>query len=225
MIKRTLLATFIILANPVFADTAVNDYDCSIDELKGYIEKKSEGLVQRKSAIQTWETFKKTNTRTAASEAGGISPNSSGKSEDCNYFWGDLDDITYNSGDLGSTIGDILSGNMSGIVDKAVGRITEVTDSMISEIKKGLCKRLSTGYVKKEVYNYGNKTMDSLTGYDIGDVTDPNLNGYINSALKNTYGSTGKLLNVFDPSIDSSRGRGILKESDRQMESILKITN
>jgi hypothetical protein len=230
MFKKTLLAAFIILANPVFADTAVNDYDCTIDELKGYMEKKTEGLVQRKTALATWEEYKSSaSTPTAASsggatKGGATNPDGTPATEQCDYFWGDIEDIKMDKTDTGGILDDILSGNMSGIVDKAGERITTVTDGMIDEIKKGLCKRLSTENVKKTAYKYGNGAMkDATGGYGLGDVTDPDLNGFVNDALKGSYGNTGKLINVFDPNVDAKRGSAIMKEGDRQMRSIMEM--
>jgi len=236
MFKKTILA-FIITSTTTFAiaDTAVNDYDCTVDELKSYIEKKSESLVQRKTAIAPWEAMKRAETApTAASTAGAVTPNNNNgtgvgagtptATKDCNYFWGDLEEITYDKGSLDGILGDILSGNMSGIVDKAAERIGEITEGMISEIKKGLCKRLSTDNVKETLYDYGDNQFGKVTnGMEIGEVLDPDLNGFINDALRGSYGNTGKLINVFDPNVDAKRGNVILKEADRQMESILRM--
>lgn len=229
MFKKTLLSLCITLSfsSGVIAatDKVVNDYDCTVEELQSYIGKKTEGLVQRKSPIPVFDEFVKRNTaRSSAGTAGGPVQGSGGEaSEDCNYFWGDLEKVKFKKPNSG-LIGAILSGDISAILNKSKERVYDIATGMAEEIQKGLCERLSTDNVLETVTDYGDEALENATGgYDSGDITDPDLNGMINGGLKGSYGSVGKLINVFDPDLDKNRSGAILKETDRQMESMMKF--
>lgn len=229
MFKKTLLSLCITLSfsSGVIAatDKVVNDYDCTVEELQSYIGKKTEGLVQRKSPIPVFDEFVKRNTaRSSAGTAGGPVQGSGGEAaEDCNYFWGDLEKVKFEKPDSG-LIGAILSGDISAILNKSKERVYDIATGMAEEIQKGLCERLSTDNVLETVTDYGDEALENATGgYDSGDITDPDLNGMINGGLKGSYGSVGKLINVFDPDLDKNRSGAILKETDRQMESMMKF--
>lgn len=233
MFKKTLMSTLIILSfSAAFAATdnsskVPNDYDCTIDELKAYIGKKTESLVQRQTAIAKFDDFKKGNVaRTSAEKAGGkadpaTNPDGTAK-EDCNYFWGDLEDIKYEPKDDSGILDAILSGDVGAIVNASKDRITDIAEGMGEEIKKGVCKRLSTDNVQKTVIDYGDKAIKSGTGgYGVDDVTNPDINDMINDGLSGGFGSTGKLINVLDPAQDSRRTGAIFKETDSQVNKML----
>lgn len=229
MFKKTLLSLCITLSfsSVVIAETdkVVNDYDCTVSELQSYIGKKTEGLVQRKTPIPVFDEFVKKNTaRSSAGTAGGPVKGSGGEAEeDCNYFWGDLEKVKFEKPDDG-LIGAILSGDISTILNKSKERVYDIATGMAEEIQKGLCERLSKDNVLDTVTDYGDGVLEEATGgYDSGDITDPDLNGMINGGLKGSYGSVGKLINIFDPDLDKNRSGAILKETDRQMESMMKF--
>lgn len=231
MFKKTLITTLIVLSfSAVAAEKAVNDYDCTIDELKSYMGKKTESLVQRDTAIATFEDFKKGNVaRTSAATAGNPASGSTGtgtgtETEDCNYFWGDLEDISYEPQDNSGLLGAILSGDIGSIVNATKDRIYDVATGMVDEIKKGVCKRLSTENVKKTVIDYSDDALKKSTGgIGVDDVINPDINDIINDGLKGGFGSSGKLINVFDPAQDSRRSSAILKETDRQVNEMMKM--
>ncbi len=230
MFKKTLMATLIVLsfsAGAAESSKAVNDYDCTIDELKSYMGKKSESLVQRETAIATFEDFKNGNVaRTSSGTAGKPAAGSgTGATEDCNYFWGDLEDISYEPKDNSGLLGAILSGDIGAIVGATTDRIYEVASGMADEIKKGVCKRLSTENVKKTVIDYGDDAIRSGTGTNIGigDITNPDINDMINDGLKGGFGTSGRLINVFDPAQDKRRTNAILKETDRQVQEMMRM--
>ena len=229
MFKKTLITTLIVLSfSAGAAEKAVNDYDCTIDELKSYMGKKTESLVQRDTAIATFEDFKKGNVaRTSAATAGNPASGSTGtgtETEDCNYFWGDLEDISYEPQDNSGLLGAILSGDIGSIVNATKDRIYDVATGMADEIKKGVCKRLSTENVKKTVIDYSDDALKNSTGgIGVDDVTNPDINDIINDGLKGGFGSSGKLINVFDPAQDSRRSSAILKETDRQVNEMMKM--
>lgn len=226
MLKKTLLSlciTFAFSTAVNSAETVVNDYDCTVDELKSYIGTKTEGLVQRKSTIPTFTDFVKNNTeRTSPTSAG--KPVEGGQAEeDCNYFWGDLDKVQFPDNSNSDIISAILSGDISAILNKSKERVYDIATTMAEEIQKGLCERLSTENVTKTVIDYGDGSLEKATGgYDSGDLLEPDLNGMINGQLKNGYGNIGKLINLGDPSLDKKRSGAILKETDRQIESMMK---
>jgi hypothetical protein len=230
MFKKTLLSLCITLSfsGGVMAaagtDKVVNDYDCTVQELQSYMGKKTEGLVQRKSPLPVFEEFvKNKTTRTSAGQAGGAAPKGA-EEEDCNYFWGDLEKVKIEKPEDGSIIGDILSGDISAILTKSKERVLDIATGMAEEIQKGICKRLSTDNVMDTVTDYGDGVLEEATGgYDSGDITDPDLNGMINGGLKGSYGNVGKLINPFDPSADKKRSSAILKETDHQIESMIKF--
>lgn len=225
MFKKTLMATLIVLSfSAVAAEKAVNDYDCTIDELKSYMGKKTESLVQRDTAIATFEDFKKGNVaKTSAATAGNAAEGSTtGETEECNYFWGDLEDISYEKQDDSGLLGAILSGDIGSIVNASKERITQIAEGMTEEIKKGVCKRLSTENVKKTVVDYSKGVVKDTTGYS-GSITDPDINKVINEGLSGGFGSSGKLLNVFDTKQDSRRSSAVLKETDRQINEMMKF--
>lgn len=229
MFKKTLLSLCVTLSvsTGVIAsgtsDSIVNDYDCTVDELKSYMGKKTEGLVQRKTTVPTFDDFIKKNTeRTSAGTAGGaVASDGTAAEEDCNYFWGDLDKVKFEQPD-NEIISDILSGDISAILNKSKERVFEVASGMAEEIQKGLCKRLSTESVKETVTDYGDAVLNDQTGYTSDDILEPDVNGMINGTLKGSYGSVGKLINIFDEDLDKSRSGAILKESDRQVETMMK---
>lgn len=233
MFKKTLLSTLIVLSCSAYAATdnsskIANDYDCTIDELKAYMGKKTESLTQRETAIATFDNYQKGNvSRTSSANAGGAAAaetNADGTpKEECNYFWGDLEDIKYERKDDSGILDAILSGDVNAIVNASKERIVEVAEGMTDEIKKGVCKRLSTENVKKTVIDYSDDALKNSTGYDTGDITDPDLNGFINDGLKAGFGSTGKLINVFDATQDKNRANVILKETDRQAKEMMKM--
>lgn len=233
MFKKTLISTLIVLSFSAHAATdnsskIANDYDCTINELEAYMGKKTESLVQRDTAIATFDNFKKGNVaKTSAANAGGAAASATNADgtpkEECDYFWGDLDDIKYESKDDSGILDAILSGDIAGLVSAAKDRITQVADGMTEEIKKGVCKRLSTENVKKTVIDYSDDALKSSTGYNTGDITNPDLNGFINDGLSSGFGSTGKLINVFDASQDKNRSNVLLKETDRQTKSMMDM--
>lgn len=226
MLKKTLLSLCITLAfsSSVYsAEATVNDYDCTVDELKSYIGNKTEGLVQRRSTVPTFKEFVEKNTeRTSPTTAG--NPVEGGAEDECNYFWGDLEEVQFPENDDSGLIGAILSGDIAGILNQSKDRIIDVADTMANEIKKGLCKRLSTENVKSTIIDYGDGQLEKATGgYDSGDILDPDLNSMINGQLKSGYGNMGKLINLGDPKLDKQRSNAILKETDRQIESMMKF--
>lgn len=234
MFKKTLMSTLIVLSVSAHAATensskVANDYDCTINELQAYMGKKTESMTQRETAIAPFDDFQKGNVaRTASSTAGGAAPvekNPDGtpKAEECNYFWGDLEDIKYEQKDDSGILDAILSGDIGGLVNASKERVMEVATGMTDEIKKGVCKRLSTENVKKTVIDYGDDALKDGTGYGVDDVTDPDLNGFVNDGLKGGFGNTGKLINVFDPAQDKNRANVILKETDRQAKEMMKM--
>ncbi len=225
MFKKSLMSICIVLSITsvtIANDQQVNDYDCTVDELKSYIGKKTEGLVQRKTTIPKFKEFVKRNTeRTSAGSAGAPVTGTGGAAEeDCNYFWGDLEKVKYENKVDNEIISAILSGDINAILNKSKERVYDIATGMAEEIQKGLCERLSTDNVMDTVYDYGDEALEEATGgYDYGDVTD--VNGMINGELRGSYGSVGKLINVFDPDLDKNRARAILKETDRQAESMI----
>jgi len=231
MFKKTLMTTLIVLSFSAVAVAATdnsnkvaNDYDCTIDELKSYMGKKTESLVQRKTAISKFEDFKKSQTaKTSAANAGSTEMLiREDQDEDCNYFWGDLEDIKYEPKDKSGILDAILTGDLNTIVNTAKDRMIDVAEGLATEIVKGVCKRLSTENVTKQATSYGNKVMKTSTGgYGIDDVTDPDLNDLINDGLKAGFGSSGKLINIMDPSLDKQRSNAILKETDNQVNKML----
>jgi hypothetical protein len=233
MFKKTLMSTLVVLSFTAHAATdnsskVANDYDCTINELQAYMGKKTESMVQRESAIAPFDDFMKGNVaKTSASTAGGKAPAATNPDgtpkEECNYFWGDLEDIKYERKDDSGLLDAILSGDINGIVNASKDRITEVAEGMTDEIKKGVCKRLSTENVKKTVIDYSDDAIKGSTGYDTGDITDPDMNGFINDGLKAGFGNTGKLINVFDPAQDKNRSNVIFKETDRQAKEMMKM--
>lgn len=225
MFKKSLISMCIVLSISsvtIASEQQVNDYDCTVEELKSYIGKKTEGLVQRKTTIPKFKEFVKRNTeRTSAASAGAPVTGTGGAAEeDCNYFWGDLEKVKYENKVDNDIISAILSGDISAILNKSKERVYDIATGMAEEIQKGLCERLSTDNVMDTVYDYGDEALEKATGgYDYGDVTD--VNGMINGELRGSYGSVGKLINVFDPDLDRNRSRAILKETDRQVESMI----
>jgi hypothetical protein len=233
MFKKTLMSTLIVLSFSAYAATdnsskVANDYDCTINELQSYMGKKTESMTQRETAIAPFDDFQKGNVaRTSSANAGGAAaaeknPDGTPK-EECNYFWGDLEDIKYEKKDDSGILDAILSGDIGGLVNASKERVMEVATGMTDEIKKGVCKRLSTENVKKTVIDYGDDALKGSTGYDTGDITDPDLNGFVNDGLKGGFGNTGKLINVFDPAQDKNRANVILKETDRQAKEMMKM--
>jgi hypothetical protein len=233
MFKKTLMSTLIVLSFSAHAaidnsSKVANDYDCTINELQSYMGKKTESMTQRETAIAPFDDFQKGNVaRTSSANAGGAAaaeknPDGTPK-EECNYFWGDLDDIKYEQKDDSGILDAILSGDIGGLVNASKERVLEVATGMTDEIKKGVCKRLSTENVKKTVIDYGDDALKDGTGYGVDDVTDPDLNGFVNDGLKGGFGNTGKLINVFDPAQDKNRANVILKETDRQAKEMMKM--
>lgn len=226
ILALSLIASFSMAGVSVAAESSVpdsslapNEYDCSPEELTSYIEKKSEGIVQRDTGITDFESFKiasqgvGSNLDTYANQAGNSSSLVSNQ-EQCDYFWGDIDDISIDDS-LFSTISGIFSGGgLSSIYDAASERITNVADGMISTIKKGLCKRLNTDTIKKQVYNYGDDILKEQTGYRSSSM---NPNTIINDVLSDNLGSTGRLLNINDPNLDSTRSNAVNREVTRQI--------
>lgn len=230
--KKTILSISLFgalsLSTVALADSdsfAPNEYDCTPEELTSYIEKKSESIVQRDTAITDFESFKIATQGVGSnldtySSTGGIAGGSSLVAEDCDYFWGDIDDISIDTGLFDKILG-VLDGDMGGIYDMAADRIAKVADGMLTSIKKGLCNRLSTSAVKKQVYKYGNEMMKQQTGYNSRVLTDPNI--VINDVLSDNLGSTGRLLNIADPRLDSARAGAVSREEKRQIDSIMKM--
>lgn len=225
--KQTILSASLFgalsLSTMALADSdsfAPNEYDCTPEELTSYIEKKSESIVQRDTAITDFESFKiatqgvGSNLDTYSSTAGNAGT-SSLAADDCDYFWGDIDDISLDTGMFDKIMG-VLNGDIGGIYDMASERISQVADGMLTSIKKGLCNRLSTSAVKKQVYKYGNEMMKQNRV-----LTDPNI--VINDVLSDNLGSTGRLLNIADPKLDSARAGAISREEKRQIDSIMKL--
>lgn len=230
--KKTILSASLFAALSVstiaLADSdsfAPNEYDCTPEELTSYIEKKSESIVQRDTAITDFESFKiatqgvGSNLDTYASSAG-RGGTSQLVADDCDYFWGDIDDISVDSGLFDKIMG-IFDGGIGGIYDMASERVGKIADGMLNSIKKGLCSRLSTSAVKKQVYRYGNEMMKQNTGYSSRVLTDPNI--VINDVLSDNLGSTGRLLNIADPRLDSARSSAVSREERRQIDSIMRV--
>jgi hypothetical protein len=229
ILALSLVASFSITGVGLAAEASIadsslapNEYDCTPEELTSYIEKKSEGIVQRDTSIADFESFKVasrgvgSNLDTYASQAGGIGNSSLvSTQEDCDYFWGDIDDISIDGSIFDKISGIFTGGGLGSIYDAASERITEVADGMISNIKKGLCKRLNTSTVKKQVYNYGDRMLKDQTGYNSRVVDNPNI--LINGVLSDNLGSSGRLLNINDTSLDSARTGAVSRETNRQM--------
>lgn len=224
LLTLSLLSALSVSAISSGADSdafAPNEYDCTPEELTSYIEKKSESIVQRDTAITDFESFKVatqgvgSNLDTYANSGSGSNGNSSlvAKQEDCDYFWGDIDDISVDDGIFDKITG-IFDGGLGGIYDMAADRIGKITDDMLGSIKKGLCKRLNTNTVKREVYKYGDQMMKQKTGYNSRVLQDPQI--IVNDVLSDNLGSTGKLLNITDPRLDSARENAMGREVKRQ---------
>lgn len=226
MLKKTLLSLCITLAfsSAVHsADAVVNDYDCTVEELKSYIGTKTEGLVQRRTTIPNFKEFIKHNTtRTSPTTAGNPVNGGVNEQENCDFFWGDLEEVKFPDKSSDGIIEAILSGNIGAILDKSKERVVDIATTMAEEVKKGLCERLSTDNVKNTIIDYGDAQLDKNTGYNSGELLNPDLNSMINSQLKNGYGNMGKLINLADPALDKQRTNAIFKETDRQIESMMK---
>lgn len=240
------LASFFVGSVAVAAeDSAVNDYDCSLPELREYIQKKTDYFVNSPTSITTWEEFKRQDILEGAGtgafpkdgdQAGG--KDGEEPEEKCNYFWGDIDDwdVDINSGlDVDGVldkinkykdmIGKIMSGDLGSLVQEVQDRLIEQTNKMLDEVKKGVCKRLSSANVKKEIYRAADKYLSNKLENALGsipvDLIDGNYDGYVSDILMSSYGSNGKLLNVFDSSLDSKRESFIQKETQRQFQKMI----
>lgn len=239
--KRSILSVSLVsvfslsaVAADDYDSLAPNEYDCTKDELISYIEKKSESIVQRDTAITDFESFKiatqgvGSNLDTYANVAGKAGT-SQLAAEDCDYFWGDIDEVSIDmDSELFDKIWSVLNGGgIDAIYDLASQRISSITDGMLTNIKKGLCSRLNTTSVKREVYKYGNELLkqNEIINRNINSSGDVNneINGFINSALSESLGSTGKLLNLADPKLDNTRNIAVERETKRQLDSIMNI--
>lgn len=237
------LMTFFISSGASYAanvdDTVVNDYDCSLPELREYVSKKTEYFVNSPTALTTWEEFKRQDmiegagTGNVPKDGAEIGKDGANEPEECNYFWGDLEDWDTEMkkqeeeaggkyDDLINIIGGIMKGDMKGFYEKSKELMKKRAEEMYAEVKKGVCKRLSSENVKREVYRSADKyfSRNTIGGYNPVDVIDGNFNGFVNDVLGDSYGSNGKLLNVFDKDLDSRRERFINNEVERQYESI-----
>lgn len=239
------LATFFISGGYVMAaeDTVVNDYDCSLPELREYVSKKTDYFVNSPTSITTWEEFKRQDILEGAG-TGAVpkdgqnseGPNS-GKPEQCNYFWGDIDDWDtelekakesgYNKyEEYAKLLAGLMSGDLKGLMDAVRNKLIKETDRMLEEVRKGVCKRLSSQNVKKEIYRAADKYFSgthngAMGGFNPVDLVDGNYNGFVNNILYHAYGSNGKLLNVYDKNLDNRRIRYMERESDRQYDKMI----
>lgn len=245
IIFKTAIATFLLSSGLALANEnkVVNDYDCSLPELREYVAKKTDYFVNAQSSIPTWEEFKRQDLIEGAGTGevpkdGNSSP-ATGQEEKCDYFWGDISDwdsnIKEQIGDINDSImagfdslKSLLSGDFSGALQAAYSEaervMLEKADQMINEVKKGLCKRLSKDNVEKEIYRAADKyiSSNSVVNGIPKDLVDQNFNGYINDVLTNSFGSTGKLLNINDKKLDTRRDRFISNEINRQLD-VLKV--
>lgn len=245
IVFKTAIATFLLSSGLALANEnkVVNDYDCSLPELREYVAKKTDYFVNAQSSIPTWEEFKRQDLIEGAGTGevpkdGNSSP-ATGQEEKCDYFWGDISDwdanIEEKVGSISDSIMDgfdslksLLSGDYRGALKTAYSEAEKVmlnkADQMISEVKKGLCKRLSRDNVERELYRAADKYISSSSAMNgiPKDLVDQNFNGYINDVLTNSFGSTGKLLNINDSKLDTRRNRFINNEIDRQLD-VLKV--
>lgn len=215
--------SIILTGNAIADDLKVGEYDCTVDEVQSYMLKRSEGL-RRDSAISTWEDFKTAAKTTTASSAGGTATsstsNGTNSKDNCSSIFDSgttLPDIEYdeNSG-IGKIISSILSGDIGSLAQQGIDTVVNVSDELITQMKKGICKRLSTDITKTV-----NGTVKDATGYSSTSILNGSAVGKaVNSQLEESLGRTGKLINVFDSGLDNSRQRAINGEINRQMKTV-----
>lgn len=229
-IKKTILtiavlSSFYAFSND-FRDLPHNTSECSPSELEVYIAKKNAGLMID-TPIRNWEETKamvsaaKTNpvvkaqinaTGDPAADAAMKKKAAEAATSDSQC---DLMNSEYESMDLSALdqISEALSniGSGGGLVDMMLEASKAKLNEVFEAAKQGMCASARPEKYIEQTQKTGDKIMKKNLGYSSSDMSDPNiLNDVTNDVLKEQTGeSQGKLLNVFDSSLDDNRQRYI----------------
>lgn len=218
----------------------INNLDCSDDEVSGYLDKSKFKRPQGFNTIPNYENEYK--------------PTHIYKEQLENGTTGNSCSTIFDEGISSSTANDVWDkivgvfddpiGSMSSVGDKAMERIGKLYENTSDQLKKGICKRLSTKAVTGAIGDqmdgiYKSTTKDSVlsgTSTDFGDIfstsngnttVDPSDavgKNFTYKILRNQIGknasTVSKLLDLNSSSAGSSVGKTGGKAVDSQLDAL-----
>lgn len=242
ILKRTLFLFPILLTgmNSISANEGsssggneVNPYDCTVEEVQIFMMKKTEST-RVDSAIATWEDFKKSAVPVTTAASGGYPANSPENSavggvteeETCPMFFtdaqlSDLDiDLDISSFSIDNLVG-LLNGELSGLADSAKDGLENLSDSLIGELEKGICERLSSEYIGGLINDKINEGIQSGTGFGLDEINSQDfINNLISKSLNEALDGSLGIYNIFDSRFVDNATNLLNSELDRQTKEL-----